>query len=155
MTRPNSPVDADVLALTALVERYAALVDDRDFEALGALFTEDAVLRQPRPPRRMAPDDEVHGRAAIVANFGRVGRLLATQHAVVGKAFTATDAGAEGRIAAIAHHVSADGDRLIDHAWHLTYLDRYRRDGADWLIAERTLRLEWIEQRTVTAVRER
>ncbi len=45
---------------------------------------------------------------------------------------------------------------MVDHAWHLTYLDRYRRDEAGgWRIAERTLRLEWIEKRSVPVVRRR
>jgi len=159
----------DRLALSDLVDRYAAHVDDRDFDSLGALFTDDAVLRQPRPPRRMEPTDDVRGRESIVANFARLRDLRATQHAVVGRAFaaasgTAPDAAspagsavteATGRIACIAHHVSGADDRPVDHAWHLTYRDLYRRNGDAWLIAERTLQLHWIETRSVGAVRDR
>lgn len=147
---------ADRAALTDLVDRYAALVDDRDFDALGALFTDDAVLRQPRPPRTMAPADAVHGRAAIVANFTRLRGLHATQHAVVGRVFSAAGpAEATGRIACIAHHVSGADGALTDHAWHLTYLDRYRRSDGRWRIRERILRLDWIEERDVGATRPR
>ncbi|QDQ98845.1 nuclear transport factor 2 family protein [Tomitella fengzijianii] len=145
---------ADRLDLADLVDRYAALVDDRDHDALGALFTPDAVLRQPRPPKQMDPVDEVVGRAAIAGNFARLDGLRATQHAVVGKVFTAgSDGAASGRIACIAHHVSVSDDRSVDHAWHLTYEDVYRRTDGVWQIAARTLRLGWIEKRTVGAVR--
>ncbi|WP_182348378.1 nuclear transport factor 2 family protein [Tomitella gaofuii] len=147
---------ADRIALTDLVHRYAALVDDRDLAGLGALFTADAVLRQPRPPEEMAPVDEIGGRDAIVRNFARLEGLRTTQHAVVGTVFTAGPPGqAWGRVACIAHHVSGPDARLVDHAWHLTYEDAYRRTGDAWLIAERTLWLSWIEKRTVGAVRPR
>ncbi len=159
---------SDRSALADLVDRYAALVDDREFDALGRLFTDDAVLRQPRPPREMESADVVRGRQAIVANFARLRDLRASQHAVVGRLFAAggatvsedaagEDVAAEatGRIACIAHHVSGADDRLVDHAWHLTYHDVYRRAGGAWLIAERTLRLSWIETRTVGVVRDR
>ncbi|GAA4802367.1 hypothetical protein [Tomitella cavernea] len=60
-----------------------------------------------------------------------------------------------GRVACIAHHVSGPDERLVDHAWHLTYEDSYRRADDAWLIAGRTLRLGWIEKRTVGVLRPR
>lgn len=144
---------ADRIALSELVDRYAALVDDGDFSGAADLFTEDAVLRQPRPPHSLEPTDEVCGREALVHNFGQLRALRATQHAVVGRLFGAdAEDRATGRIACIAHHVSGDAT-LVDHAWHLTYLDRYRRVDGRWLIAERILRLHWIERRPVSAPR--
>lgn len=153
---------ADLIALAGLVDRYAALVDDREFAALAALFTEDAVLHQPQPPKRMTPSGTVVGRSAIEENFAQLRAVEATQHAIVGRVFDAADspetpdgpARAAGRIGCIAHHVSgsdaaAGGHGRTDHAWHLTYRDRYRRVGSVWLIAERTLDLHWIEARRV------
>lgn len=152
---------ADRLELTDLVERYAALVDDRDFDAVAALFTEDAVLRQPRPPKRMEPSDTVVGRAAIEANFAQLTALHATQHAIVGAVFTSRPGGdtrATGRVSAVAHHVSGrsgPNGELTDHAWHLVYRDEYRKDDEVWRIAERILDLRWIERRRVASVRSR
>ncbi len=41
---------ADRLALSDLVHRYAASVDDRHFDAVAKLFTEDAEWAVPDPP---------------------------------------------------------------------------------------------------------
>jgi hypothetical protein len=51
-------------ACTELVARYAYLNDERRFEELAALFTEDAVLYRPS-----APDQAIEGRDAILAAF--------------------------------------------------------------------------------------
>lgn len=49
---------------TELISRYAYLNDERRFEALAALFTEDAVLYRPS-----APAEAIRGRDAILAAF--------------------------------------------------------------------------------------
>ena len=41
----------DRAALTDLVHRYAALVDDRKFDSVAKLFTENAALTLPDPPK--------------------------------------------------------------------------------------------------------
>jgi hypothetical protein len=51
-------------ACTELVSRYAYLNDERRFEELAALFTEDALLYRPS-----APDQAIEGREAILASF--------------------------------------------------------------------------------------
>lgn len=51
-------------ACTELISRYAYLNDERRFEELAALFTEDAVLYRPS-----APDQAIRGRDAILASF--------------------------------------------------------------------------------------
>jgi hypothetical protein len=49
---------------TELISRYAYLNDERRFEELAALFTEDALLVRPS-----APDRAILGRDAILASF--------------------------------------------------------------------------------------
>ena len=51
-------------ACTGLIVRYAWLNDERRFEELAALFTEDAVLYRPS-----APDQGIAGRPAILDAF--------------------------------------------------------------------------------------
>ena len=51
-------------ACTELISRYAYLNDERRFEELAALFTEDALLYRPS-----APDQAIRGREAILASF--------------------------------------------------------------------------------------
>jgi ketosteroid isomerase-like protein len=51
-------------ACAELITRYAYLNDERRFDELAALFTEDALLCRPS-----APDREIRGRDAILAAF--------------------------------------------------------------------------------------
>lgn len=58
-----------------LIYRYAYLNDERDFEALMQLFTEDALLYRPS-----APDTPLQGHAAILASFRSRSPDLRTFH---------------------------------------------------------------------------
>ncbi|ETB39694.1 hypothetical protein N602_14680, partial [Mycobacterium avium subsp. hominissuis 10-5606] len=51
-------------ALSDLVHRYAAGVDDRRFDAVAELFTVDAELVVPAPPAELRPVHTHRGRAA-------------------------------------------------------------------------------------------
>lgn len=53
-------------ACTDLIVRYAYLNDERRYDELVALFTEDAVLYRPSAPRQ-----GIAGRPAILAAFGK------------------------------------------------------------------------------------
>ena len=55
---------AIIEACRALIYRYGYLNDERDYEALAELFTEDAVFCRPS-----APDKPITGREAILAAF--------------------------------------------------------------------------------------
>lgn len=59
--RPRAAVPADVRAIRDLLDRYHRAINFRDWDALGALFAEDAVW-EARAPLRM----RFVGRAAIV-----------------------------------------------------------------------------------------
>lgn len=148
----------DRLALSQLVDRYAALVDERDYAGLAELFAEDAVLHQPRPPKLLRPEDVVRGREAITENFRKLDQVRATQHAIVGQVFAPDPAHPgdpdriAGRIAAIAHHLIDTADGVVDNVWHLTYRDRYLRTGGRWVFAERIVDLGWITRHPVAVV---
>ncbi|WP_343993648.1 nuclear transport factor 2 family protein, partial [Nocardioides dubius] len=74
----------DRLALHDLVARYAALVDARDFTAVGELFTPDAVLRTPAPPSELAPVNRLSGRTSIITELQRLEGFKATFHGILG-----------------------------------------------------------------------
>ena len=57
----------DRAALTDLVHRYAARVDDRQFTSLADLFTDDAELMLPDPPAVLDPVTTHRGHPAIGA----------------------------------------------------------------------------------------
>jgi ketosteroid isomerase-like protein len=142
-------------ALTDLVQRYAAAVDDREFATVTDLFTETAELVLPEPPAALDPVHRHSGHAAIRAAVEAVAATIRTEHAIVGEVF---DAGrqpdsARGRIACVAHHWSRHGDQLTDVVWHLRYDDEYRRSDAGWRITHRALTINAIETRPARMVR--
>ena len=145
----------DRAALTDLVHRYAADVDDRLFDSVADLFTEDAELTLPDPPTTLEPVRQHRGRAAIRAAAATVAATIRTQHAVVGEVY---DAGprpgtARGRIACVAHHWIQHGDQLRDVTWHLRYDDEYQLVDTKWWIRSRVLTIDAIDNRQVRQVR--
>jgi hypothetical protein len=145
---------ADRAALSDLVHRYAARVDDRQFSLAAELFTADAELILPDPPTTLGPVRRHHGRAAIGEAVGAVAATLRTQHAIVGEVYDAggTSSTAGGRIACIAHHWVRHEDQIRDVAWHLRYEDEYQRTS-EWLIRRRVLTIDAIDTRPVRQVR--
>lgn len=145
----------DRATLSDLVHRYAAGVDDRQFDAVAALFTDTAELVVPEPPATLEPVHRHRGHPAITAAVGAVAATAATEHAVVGEVY---DVGAQlttavGRIVCIAHHWIARGDEITDVVWHLRYDDEYECTDAGWRISRRALTINAIEHRPVRRVR--
>ncbi|OBK31533.1 hypothetical protein A5634_13120 [Mycobacterium asiaticum] len=148
----------DRVALSDLVHRYAAWVDDREFDLVATLFTESAELVVPHPPTSLEPVDTHRGHQAIAAAVAAVAQVVRTQHAIVGEVYDAVDSGqpgaARGRIACIAHHFSEHPDTgFTDHVWHLRYDDEYELTDAGWRIGRRTLTIDAIETRPVRLLR--
>jgi hypothetical protein len=145
----------DRAALTDLVHRYAADVDDRRFDSVAELFTEHAELTLPDPPATLEPIHRHRGRAAIRDAAATVAATIRTQHAVVGEVY---DAGprpgtARGRIACVAHHWIQHGDQLRVVTWHLRYDDEYQYVETQWRIHRRVLTIDAIDNRQVRQVR--
>jgi hypothetical protein len=142
---------ADRAALSDLVHRYAADVDDRQFNSVAELFTFTAELTVPEPPAELRPIHAHRGRAAIVAAVATVAQTVRTEHAIVGEVYDEVPGsrGACGRIACIAHHWTERADEVIDVVWHLRYDDEYELTDAGWRISRRALTILAIETRPV------
>lgn len=145
----------DRAALTDLVHRYAADVDDRRFNDVAQLFTEDAELTLPDPPATLEPVRQHRGRTAIRDAAATAAATIRTQHAVVGEVYHtgARPGTARGRIACVAHHWIQHGDQLRDVTWHLRYDDEYQCIDTTWLIRSRVLTIDAIDNRQVRQVR--
>lgn len=143
---------SDRLDLAELVARYAAHVDNREFEEVSALFTEDAELVVPAPPDHLGPTNRHVGRAAIHSVLKGVSAFPLTRHTLVGELFQRGEGpdDATGRVTGVAHHL---GERTpgeaTDLVWHIRYKDLYRRSAGLWNIAERSVTIDWIEVRPV------
>lgn len=145
----------DRLALADLVHRYAAGVDDRRFDDVADLFTDDAELAVPDPPRSLEPVARHRGRDTVRDAVAAVAAVDRTRHAIVGEVYLVgvdTDH-ACGRIACIAHHWTRHADQIADVVWHVRYDDDYVRTGAGWLFARRVLTIDAIETRPVRRLR--
>lgn len=150
----------DRAALSDLVHRYAAFVDDRQFDAVAMLFTDTADLVVADPPATLEPVHAHRGRDAIAAAVAAVARVARTEHAIVGEVY---DEGprqdlARGRITGIAHHWGQrsngeDGTEIVDVVWHLRYDDKYQLTDAGWRISRRELTVNAIETRQARRLR--
>ncbi|WP_018179398.1 nuclear transport factor 2 family protein [Jongsikchunia kroppenstedtii] len=141
---------ADRLDIADLVARYAHYVDRRDWLALAELFTADAELLQPDPPRSLEPARSLVGRDAILVAMHALDDIPVTQHAVLG---TVIDFGgpdtATGWVTGQANHVTSDADKHRNLVWYLHYQDEYRHTPNGWRIARRAVHIDWIETRPV------
>jgi 3-phenylpropionate/cinnamic acid dioxygenase small subunit len=146
---------ADRAALVDLVHRYAAGVDDRQFDCVTDLFTDTAELVLPDPPGELTAVHRHCGHAAVGAAIATVAATIRTEHAIVGEVYEAGPQpdNARGRIACIAHHWTQRGDQLTDVVWHVRYDDEYVRTDAGWRFARRTLTINAIETRPTRRVR--
>lgn len=123
----------DRLDLRELVARYGLAVDDRDVDALAALFMPDAVFRS---------QDGVmnaQGRAAIIEQFhGRFAALKTTNHVAHDQIIELDADDPDRAIGLVSSHAEVwrNGQALVAA---LRYRDRYERHQGRWCFAERTL----------------
>jgi uncharacterized protein (TIGR02246 family) len=122
----------DRAELRELVARYAVAIDDRDIEAITALFTPDGTFRS---------QDGVmnaRGREAVVEQFrGRFKSLTVSYHFSHDQilSFSSDPDSATGLVTAHAE-VWRNGRALIAA---LRYADSYRRHQGQWCFADRLL----------------
>jgi hypothetical protein len=145
----------DRLALSDLVHLYASAVDDRRFDDVVELFTANAELRLPDPPRALEPVRHHHGRDGVRAAMAALAAVARTEHAIVGEVYAPGDDAdyALGRITCIAHHWTVADGQTTDLVWHLRYDDEYSRTRAGWRIHGRALTINAIETRPVRRLR--
>lgn len=145
------------IALSDVVHRYAAHVDDREFDAVAALFTAEAELVVPAPPADLLPTHAHRGRDAIATAVAAVAAVVRTEHAIVGEVYESAGrpGAARGRVACVAHHWNQRDGELVDVVWHLRYDDAYELTAAGWRIGRRALTVNAIETRPVRRLLER
>lgn len=122
----------DRAELRELIARYCIAVDDRDIDALTALFTPDACFR--------SVDGVMNalGREAVIEQFrGRFAALKATNHIAHDQILElGSDTDEAAGLVSSHAEVSRNGRTLVAA---LRYRDRYRRHGGRWRFAERAL----------------
>lgn len=112
-----------------LVATYATLLDDHQWEAVGALFTRDGVFA--------SPNSTTQGRQAIVDNFRtKLAPYTWTLHDPHGHAVEIDDDDhARGTVIGYSELGTADSTLCTS----IRYLDDYRREDGRWRFARRTV----------------
>ena len=126
-------------AIISVLARYGRALDDRNFEAAGACFTEDAQATFSGVV--LAP-----GRAAIVAHVSGLANLAASTHLFGLPVIELSGDGRSARVetTAVAYLAGADGGPVRTRG--LRYRDVFVRVGDDWLIRERIHRVDWMSE---------
>jgi SnoaL-like domain len=145
----------DRLALSDLVHRYAAAVDDQDVETVIGLFVGNGELVLPEPPDVLTPVRSHRGPSAIGAALAAATKVGRTHHGIDSEVYTAGSNPdlAHGRIAATAHHWSRRAEGITDLVWYLRYDDEYLRAESGWLVLRRALTIDAIETRSARRLR--
>ena len=146
---------ADRIELSALVHRYAAVIDDGEIDAVVELLSPDAELVLPNPPDVLAPVHAHRGATAIRAALHAVTTVGRTHHSIDSEIYRggAEHDVAHGRIGGTAHHWSRQHDTITDLVWYLRYDDDYRRTESGWLLTRRALTIDAIETRPARRMR--
>ncbi len=138
---------ADRLAIRELFDAYAHCADTGDAEGQKALFTIDPKFSVCMDGAGSEASYVLEGREALSPVFADLNRYEVTMHFNGQSTVVLNDDAATGDSYTIAHHVfTEDGVRKMMVAW-LRYLDRFTKLDEAWLIAERSIILEWSETR--------
>ena len=110
-----------------LLHRYAFLIDDHEFDALGQLFTENAVFG--------SPGSRHETRAVITENYRNRGVLYPVSlHIVQGSVIEVLDAThARGQVQGFSEQASEVNTVITSFRYH----DEYERVDGRWLFASR------------------
>jgi hypothetical protein len=142
---------ADRLAIRELVEAYAHCADRRDAKGQMALFTVDTHFVVYMDAKDSTPSQELHSREALAPVFDDLNKYAATMH-FVGQStiLTLTSDRGTGEAYTLAHHLTVDGGKRCLMVAALRYSDIYIKKGGEWLFAERSLYVDWLEERALS-----
>lgn len=143
---------ADRLAIRNLIDAWAHCADRRLAERQAALFTEDGGYSvYDGDPETRKPIAVRWGRSEIVAALATLRKFDATTHFNGQSAVAISGDRAVGESYCLAHQLlEADGKRTLQ-LLSIHYLDKFVREGGQWLFAERKLIIDWSDTRPSVA----
>ena len=123
----------DRAAIRDVLLRYARGVDRRDLAMVRACFTSDCAYEGTLARGTIAD--------ALASLADRLGRYAGTMHLLGNQLIDVTGDTATSETSCVAYHRLADGG--ADFVTGVRYLDDFARDGDDWRIRRRAVRLDW------------
>lgn len=138
----------DRVALRALVDRFSALADEKDVAAQVLLFTPDAELHVIRDGE---PGSVLRGREQLARAFTPFLAQFPVVFHLNGQQVVDFDGAdeARGRVYCRVTLIARDSTGAATRTeMGVTYRDRYRRVGGEWLIARRESHFTWSDTRT-------
>jgi hypothetical protein len=142
---------ADRLAIRELVEAYAHCADRRDATGQMALFTADAHFVVHMDANDPKPALDLHAREELAPVFADLNKYAATMH-FLGQTTIQTLTGdrGTGETYCMPHHLTIDGGRRRLMIAAVRCYDAFVKTDGAWLFAERTLYVDWIEERPLS-----
>jgi hypothetical protein len=139
MAAPSAAELGDRFAASQLVKIYALGIDMRDYDLCRSAFTHDAMAQGSQGA--MAPIDDY-----LPKTFAAASAFKATQHNVTNQHVRLDGDEALVWSYAIAYHKPALGSDIVAITVGVQYRDSCRRTPGGWLVAERTVVIQWVEQ---------
>jgi ketosteroid isomerase-like protein len=142
---------ANRLAIRELIEAYAHCADRRDAKGQMSLFTPDAHFVVYLNAKAPNPSQELHLREALAPVFADLNKYAATMHfAGQSTILSLTDDRGTGETSCLAHHLTVDSDKRQLTIAALRYYDSVVKIDGSWLLAERLIYVDWLEERALS-----
>ena len=142
---------ADRLAIRELIEAYAYCADRRDAKGQMSLFTPDTYFVMYMNAKDPKPSQELHSRDALAPVFADLNKYAATMP-FLGQStiLSLTDDRGTGEVYCLADHLTVEADRRQLMIAALRYYDTFIKMDGSWLLAERLLYVDWLEERALS-----
>jgi hypothetical protein len=151
---PVAVATDDRRAIRDLVDAWAHHADRRHPHDQAALFTDDGVVSVYQgDPAAGEPVQRLVGHAEMAEAFKVLNNYDATTHFNGQITITLGGDRATGETYCLAHHIKSDADRTTLLVIAIRYLDTFAREGGTWKFAERTLVMDWSDERPLGAAR--
>lgn len=138
-------------ALMDLVVDYAVGVDRHDYGLVESLFALDARLAM--TPQGLPDSDtfevDVRGRDQIMRLIARPDLFLRTMHFIGQQRLRGAGDAVQGETYCLAHHLRIQDGAPSLYVMAIRYVDRFARSKRRWRFAERILRVDWVEERSI------
>lgn len=142
---------ADRLAIRELVDAYAYCTDRRDTTGQMALFTPNTHFVVYMDAKSSNPTQEVHSRESLAPVFENLKSYKMTTHFNGQSTVQLDGSRATGVSYCLAHHVSAGVGKDSLMVASIRYLDTFAKQDGEWYFAERSLMVDWVENRPLVS----